>query len=152
MSNYFEEFGDCFVLQLKIEMQNGEEWKEGDDVVVDMFYEVLLEIFEVDLKFIELEKLVVKLEDVDVEEVFGKLVEIVQNFKFCCKGFKVKDGDQVVMDFVGKIDGEVFDGGVGEDFLLVLGFGQFISGFEEQLVGVKVEEEKDVIVFFLEEY
>ena len=48
--------------------------------------------------------------------------------------------------FVGRIDGEAFDGGAGEDFPLVLGSGQFIPGFEEQLVGVKAEEEKDVTV------
>ncbi|MCB1356373.1 MAG: trigger factor, partial [Maritimibacter sp.] len=62
------------------------------------------------------------------------------------------DGDQVVLDFVGKVDGEAFDGGAAEDFPLVLGSGQFIPGFEEQLVGVKAEEEKDVTVTFPEEY
>ena len=59
MSSHFEESGDRPALQPKIEMQNGEEWKEGDDVVVDMSYEALPEIPEVDLKSIELEKLVV---------------------------------------------------------------------------------------------
>lgn len=152
MSNHFEESGDRPALQPKIEMQNGEEWKEGDDVVVDMSYEALPEIPEVDLKSIELEKLVVKPEDADVEEALGKLAETAQNFKSRRKGSKAKDGDQVVMDFVGKIDGEAFDGGAGEDFPLVLGSGQFIPGFEEQLVGVKAEEEKDVTVSFPEEY
>ncbi|NQY58592.1 trigger factor [Cognatishimia sp.] len=152
MSNHFEESGDRPALQPKIEMQNGEEWKEGDDVVVDMSYEALPEIPEVDLKSIELEKLVVKPEDADVEEALGKLAETAQNFKSRRKGSKAKDGDQVVMDFVGKIDGEAFDGGAGEDFPLVLGSGQFIPGFEEQLVGVKAEEKKDVTVSFPEEY
>ncbi|QTN35370.1 trigger factor [Cognatishimia activa] len=152
MSSHFEESGDRPALQPKIEMQNGEEWKEGDDVVVDMSYEALPEIPEVDLKSIELEKLVVKPEDSDVEEALGKLAETAQNFKSRRKGSKAKDGDQVVMDFVGKIDGEAFDGGAGEDFPLVLGSGQFIPGFEEQLVGVKAEEEKDVTVSFPEEY
>lgn len=152
MSSHFEESGDRPALQPKIEMQNGDEWKEGDDVVVDMSYEALPEIPEVDLKSIELEKLVVKPEDADVEEALGKLAETAQNFKSRRKGSKAKDGDQVVMDFVGKIDGEAFDGGAGEDFPLVLGSGQFIPGFEEQLVGVKAEEEKDVTVSFPEEY
>ena len=48
------------------------------------------------------------------------------------------------MDFLGKVDGEAFEGGAGEDFPLVLGSNQFIPGFEEQLVGVKAEEVKDV--------
>ena len=93
-----------------------------------------------------------KPEDADVEEALGKLAETAQHFKSRRKGSKAKDGDQVVMDFVGKIDGEAFDGGAGEDFPLVLGSGQFIPGFEEQLVGVKAEEEKDVTVSFPEEY
>ena len=152
MNDHFESSGDRPALQPKVEMQNGEEWKEGDDVVVDMSYEALPEIPEVDLKSISLEKLVVKPEDSDVDEALGKLAETAQNFKSRRKGSKAKDGDQVVMDFVGKIDGEAFDGGAGEDFPLVLGSGQFIPGFEEQLVGVKAEEEKDVTVSFPEEY
>jgi trigger factor len=152
MSDHFEQSGDRPALQPKVEMQNGEEWKEGDDVVVDMSYEALPEIPEVDLKSISLEKLVVKPADADVDEALGKLAETAQNFKARRKGSKAKDGDQVVMDFVGKIDGEAFDGGSGDDFPLVLGSGQFIPGFEEQLVGVKVEEEKDVTVSFPEDY
>ncbi|WP_370230164.1 trigger factor [Cognatishimia sp.] len=152
MSDHFEASGDRPALQPKIEMQNGEDWKEGDDVVVDMSYEALPEIPEVDLKSISLEKLVVKPEDADVDEALGKLAETAQNFKARRKGSKAKDGDQVVMNFVGKIDGEAFDGGAGEDFPLVLGSGQFIPGFEEQLVGVKVDEEKDVTVSFPEDY
>ena len=152
MNDHFEQSGDRPALQPKVEMQNGEEWKEGDDVVVDMSYEALPEIPEVDLKSISLEKLVVKPADADVDEALGKLAETAQNFKARRKGSKAKDGDQVVMDFVGKIDGEAFDGGSGDDFPLVLGSGQFIPGFEEQLVGVKVEEEKDVTVSFPEDY
>ena len=56
------------------------------------------------------------------------------------------------MDFVGKVDGEAFDGGSAEDFPLTLGSGQFIPGFEEQLVGVKAGEEKAVTVSFPEDY
>jgi trigger factor len=152
MSDHFESSGDRPALQPKVEMQGGEDWKEGDDVVVDMSYEALPEIPEVDLKSIELEKLVVKPEDADVEEALGKLAETAQNFKSRRKGSKAKDGDQVVMNFVGKIDGEAFEGGSGDDFPLVLGSGQFIPGFEEQLVGVKAEEEKDVTVSFPEDY
>jgi trigger factor len=48
-----------------------------------------------------------------------------------------KDGDQVVIDFIGMLDGEAFEGGSAEDFPLVLGSGSFIPGFEEQLVGAK---------------
>ncbi|MCP4822098.1 MAG: trigger factor [Shimia sp.] len=152
MNAHFEESGDRPALQPKVEMKNGEEWKPGSDVEVEMSYEALPEIPEVELKGIKLEKLVVKADDAAVDEALANLAETAQDFKARRKGSKAKDGDQVVMDFVGRIDGEAFDGGAGEDFPLVLGSGQFIPGFEEQLVGVKAEEEKDVTVNFPEEY
>ncbi|WP_093320935.1 trigger factor [Shimia haliotis] len=152
MNKHFEDSGDRPALQPKVEMKNGEEWKPGSDVEVEMSYEALPEIPEVELKGIKLEKLVVKADDAAVDEALANLAETAQDFKARRKGSKAKDGDQVVMDFVGRIDGEAFDGGAGEDFPLVLGSGQFIPGFEEQLVGVKAEEEKDVTVNFPEEY
>lgn len=152
MNKHFEDSGDRPALQPKVEMKNGEEWKPGSDVEVEMSYEALPAIPDVDLKGIKLEKLVVKAEDEAVDEALANLAETAQDFKARRKGSKAKDGDQVVMDFVGRIDGEAFDGGAGEDFPLVLGSGQFIPGFEEQLVGVKTEEEKDVTVSFPEEY
>ncbi|MEE4120616.1 MAG: trigger factor, partial [Paracoccaceae bacterium] len=78
--------------------------------------------------------------------------ESAQDFKDRKKGSKSKDGDQVVIDFVGKVDGEPFEGGSAEDYPLTLGSGSFIPGFEEQLVGVKAGEEKAVTVTFPEEY
>ncbi len=152
MNKHFEETGDRPAQQPKVEMKNGEEWKQGDDVEVEMSYEALPEIPEVDLKSISLEKLVVKAEDTAVEEALSNLAETAQDFKARRKGSKAKDGDQVVFDFVGKVDGEAFEGGSAEDFPLTLGSAQFIPGFEEQLVGVKAEEEKDVTVTFPEEY
>ena len=152
MNKHFEESGDRPALQPKVEMKDGENWKPGDDVQVEMSYEALPEIPEVDLKGIKLEKMVVKAAEADVDEALANLAETAQDFKARKKGSKAKDGDQVVMDFVGRIDGEAFDGGAGEEFPLVLGSGQFIPGFEEQLVGVKAGEEKDVTVSFPEEY
>lgn len=152
MNKHFEESGDRPAMQPKVEMKDGENWKPGNDVEVEMSYEALPEIPEVDLKGIKLEKMVVKAADADVDEALANLAETAQDFKARKKGSKAKDGDQVVMDFVGRIDGEAFDGGAGEEFPLVLGSGQFIPGFEEQLVGVKAEEEKDVTVSFPEEY
>ncbi|WP_270730813.1 trigger factor [Shimia sp. Alg240-R146] len=152
MNQHFEDSGDRPAMQPKVEMKNGEEWKPGTDVEVEMSYEALPEIPEVELKGIKLEKLVVKAEDAAVDEALANLAETAQDFKSRKKGSKAKDGDQVVMDFVGRIDGEAFDGGAGDDFPLVLGSNQFIPGFEEQLVGVKAEEEKDVTVNFPDDY
>ncbi|KUJ80723.1 trigger factor [Ruegeria marisrubri] len=151
MNKHFEESGDRPALQPQVKMTN-EDWKEGDDVHVEMSYEALPEIPEVDLKSIKLEKMVVKADDAAVEEALKNLAETAQDFKPRRKGSKAKEGDQVVIDFVGKVDGEAFDGGSAEDYPLVLGSNSFIPGFEDQLVGVKAGEEKDVNVTFPEEY
>ena len=151
MSKHFEDSGDRPAMQPEVKMTN-EDWKEGDDVEVEMTYEKLPEIPEIDMSKIELEKLVVKADDAAVQEALENLAENAQDFKARKKGSKAKDGDQVVMDFVGKVDGEAFEGGSAEDFPLVLGSGNFIPGFEEQLVGVKAGEEKAVNVTFPEQY
>ncbi len=152
MGAHFEETGNRPALQPKVEMVDGESWKEGDDVTVEMSYEALPAIPDVDLKKIKLEKMVVKAGDAEVDEALTSLAETAQNFESRKKGSKAKDGDQVVIDFVGKVDGEAFEGGSAEDYPLVLGSGSFIPGFEEQLVGVKAGEEKDVNVTFPEQY
>ena len=151
MNKHFEDSGDRPALQPEVKMTN-EDWKEGDDVNVEMSYEALPEIPEVDLKSLKLEKMVAKAGDDEVNEALANLAETAQDFKSRRKGSKAKDGDQVVMDFVGKVDGEEFEGGAAEDYPLVLGSNSFIPGFEEQLVGVKAEEEKDVTVSFPEDY
>ncbi|MEM6887180.1 MAG: trigger factor [Pseudomonadota bacterium] len=151
MSDHFKESGDRPAMQPEVKMTN-EDWKEGDDVEVSMSYEALPEIPEVDFSTISLEKLVVKADDEAVEEALGNLAETAQDFKARKKGSKAKDGDQVVLDFAGRVDDETFDGGSAEDYPLVLGSNSFIPGFEEQLVGVKAGEEKNVSVTFPEDY
>ncbi|MAY85599.1 MAG: trigger factor [Pseudooceanicola sp.] len=151
MNQHFEDSGDRPAMQPEVKMTN-EDWKEGDDVNVEMSYEALPEIPDVDLSTVKLEKLVVKAGDAEIDEALGNLAENAQNFEPRKKGTKAKDGDQIVMDFVGKVDGEAFEGGSAEDYPLVLGSNSFIPGFEEQLVGVKAGEEKAVTVSFPEDY
>lgn len=151
MNEHFEQTGDRPAVQPEVKMTN-EDWKEGDDVQVDMSYEALPDIPEVDLSKIALERMVVKAEETAIDEALGNLAETAQDFKARKKGAKAKDGDQVVMDFVGKVDGEPFEGGTAEDYPLVLGSNSFIPGFEQQLVGVKQGEEKVVTVSFPADY
>ncbi len=151
MSEHFEKSGDRPAMQPEVKMSN-EDWKEGDDVQVEMTYEALPEIPEIDMGKIKVEKLVVKADDAAVEEALANLAETAQDFKSRKKGSKAKDGDQIVMNFVGKVDGEAFEGGSAEDYPLVLGSNSFIPGFEAQLVGVKADEEKAVTVNFPDDY
>jgi trigger factor len=151
MNQHLEASGDRPAAQPEMKMAD-ENWKEGDDVIVDVSYERLPDVPEADFSKIKLEKLVVKADEESVKEALENLANSAQNFKDRRKGSKAKDGDQVVIDFVGKIDGEAFDGGTAEDYPLVLGSNSFIPGFEDGLVGVKAEEEKDVEVTFPENY
>ncbi len=152
MKGHFDASGDRPAMQPKVEMKNGETWKEGQDVVVEMTYEALPEIPDVDLSKVKLEKLVVKAEDKAVTEALENLAKSAQNFEDKKKGTKAKDGDQVVIDFKGSVDGDYFEGGSGEDYPLVLGSKSFIPGFEEQLVGAKAGDEVKVEVTFPESY
>ncbi|MGI9394772.1 MAG: trigger factor, partial [Boseongicola sp.] len=141
MSRHFEDSGDRPAMQPKIEMTN-DDWKEGEDVEVALSYEALPEIPDVEFGKIKLEKLIVQADEKAVDEALKNLADNAQNFEDRRKGSKAKDGDQVVIDFVGKVDEQEFEGGSAEDFPLVLGSNQFIPGFEEQLVGAKSDEQK----------
>ena len=152
MSKHFEDSGDRPAMQPNIEMQNGEKWKEGDDVEVSLTYEALPTIPEVDFSKIKLQKLVVKSDKAAVDEALDNLAASANDFKDRKKGAKAKDGDQVVIDFVGTVGGEAFDGGSSEDYPLVLGSNSFIPGFETQLLGCKAGEDHKVNVTFPEEY
>ncbi|CTQ31779.1 trigger factor [Jannaschia rubra] len=149
MSSHFETSGDRPAMQPKVEMTN-EDWKEGDDVVVSLSYEALPEVPEVDFSGVEIERLVVEPAEEDVTEALEGLAKNAQTFE--TKKGKAAKGDQVVFDFLGKVDGEAFEGGAAEDYPLVLGSNSFIPGFEDQLIGVKAGEEKTVEVTFPDEY
>ena len=151
MAKHFEDTGDRPAAQPAIKMTN-EDWKDGDDIHVEMSYEALPVIPDVDLKSIKLSKMVAKADKASVEEALANLAETAQDFEDRKKGSKAKDGDQVTIDFLGRVDGDIFEGGTGEDYPLVLGSNSFIPGFEDQLVGVKVDDNVDVKVTFPAEY
>jgi trigger factor len=151
LNSHLETSGHRPAAQPQMKMTN-EDWKEGDDVHVEVVYETLPDVPDVDFKKIKLERMVVKADEASVTEALENLAKTAQNFEDRKKGSKAKDGDQVVIDFVGKVDGEAFEGGSAEDYPLVLGSNSFIPGFEAGLVGVKAGDEKDVDVTFPENY
>ena len=152
MKDHFDKTGDRPALQPEVKMVGGEGWKEGQDVVVEMTYDALPPIPDVDAGKLKLEKLVVKADDKAIDEALENLAKSAQNFDDRKKGAKAKDGDQIVIDFKGSVDGELFEGGSAEDYPLVLGSKSFIPGFEDQLVGAKVGDEVSVNVSFPENY
>ncbi len=152
LRKHLDESGHRPAGQPRIEMENGETWKEGDDVIVNVAYETLPPIPEVDLSSLKLERLKVPADEQTVTEALENLAKSAQDFEDRRKGSKAKEGDQVVIDFKGFVDGEAFEGGEAEDYPLVLGSNSFIPGFEDQLIGAKVDEEVKVQVKFPEEY
>lgn len=102
-------------------------------------------------KGLEVPKADLTVSDSEVEEALKKEQE--KNSRLVdVEDRAVEDGDTVVLDYSGSVDGVAFDGGTAENQTLVIGSGSFIPGFEEQLIGVRPEEEKDVVVTFPEEY
>lgn len=135
---------------------------EGDmdavmDGKADLAYEIAIDImpdFEpVDPATLSLKRPVYTPTDKEVDEAVAELAKQNRTYEAKTgKTVKAKDGDMVVIDFVGKLDGVAFDGGSAEGAELVLGSGQFIPGFEEQLVGAKPEGDVQVKVTFPETY
>lgn len=123
----------------------------------DLSYELAVEImpdFELaDASKLKLKKPVYAPTDKEVDETLADLAKQNRTYETRTgKSVKAKDGDMVVIDFLGRIGGEAFDGGAATDAELVLGSGRFIPGFEDQLVGVKTGDETVVKVTFPEDY
>ena len=122
-------------LQPKIEITS---FEKGADLVYDMKLEILPEIETIDFSGVSLERLKPEIPDTELDEALKSLADRYRETEDVTDGSAAATGDTVVIDFVGSIDGEKFDGGAGTDFSLELGSGRFIPGFEEQLVGSKV--------------
>jgi len=124
---------------------------------IDLSYELAVEVmpdFEpVDPATLSLERPVYAPGDAEIDEALAELAKQNRTYEpRKGKAVKAKDGDELTIDFVGTIDGVAFDGGSATDARLVLGSGQFIPGFEEQLVGAKPGAEVTVKVTFPENY
>ena len=114
-------------------------FEEGADLEYKLAVEVLPEIAPVDFANIELEKRVAKPTDEQVQKALERIAEQRRGFEADASRAAAL-GDLVVIDFVGKVDGEPFGGGTVNDFQLELGSGGFLQGFDEQIVGAKAGE------------
>ncbi|WP_417797826.1 trigger factor [Terasakiella pusilla] len=138
------------VAQPKIEITK---FEEGADLEYTMSVELFPEFDMMDFKKISLERLVVPIKDEEIDETLQRIADANKDSEAVkSKAKKIAKGNIAVIDFVGSVDGEEFPGGKGEDYPLEIGSNTFIPGFEDQLVGLKVDDEKDVEVKFPEEY
>ncbi len=123
------------------------------DLAYDIAIEVMPEFEPTDLTKISLKRPVYEPTDAEVDEAVDELAKQNRTYETRTgKTVKAKDGDMVVIDFIGRADGVAFEGGTGVDTELVLGSGSFIPGFEEQLVGAKPDDKVMVKVTFPAEY
>lgn len=136
-------------LQPKVDLKTLE---EGKDVEFEVAVEVLPEIGKLDFSGIELERLKAVVPEKDVEEALGRIAKANRTQKPVDPPRPAQKGDAVKLDFVGSVDGVEFPGGAAQDYVLEIGSGSFIPGFEDQLVGAEAGKTVDVKVTFPKEY
>ena len=129
-----------------------EGYETGKDAEVSVRLETLPDVPAPKIDGLKLERFNVEVDEPAVEEQLKQLATSQTRFEDAKKGHKAAEGDQVTIDFVGKVDGVAFEGGTGTDMPVVLGSGQLIPGFEDQLVGVKAGDEKQIEVSFPADY
>ena len=122
------------------------------DLTFNVTVDVMPEFTPVDPATLKLTRLTAEVPEDDIEKALGRMADQQRTFTSKGEGAAAETGDQLKIDFEGKIDGVPFDGGKADDFMLVLGSGMFIPGFEDQLVGAKAGETRDVNVSFPENY
>ena len=122
----------------------------------DLTYTVAIEVVPTiqlaDFKTFSVEKPVVEVTDAEVDEAIKRIADQNRPYAAKAEGAKAETGDRVTISFKGSINGELFDGGTGEAIPVVIGAGQFIPGFEEQLVGMAVGETRTLKVTFPKNY
>ena len=134
------------------EVELGQDYAPGKDAEVKVKLETLPDVPKPQIDNLQIERLTVEADDAAVEEQLKGLASSQKAWKTAPKAHKAAKGDLVVMDYVGTVDGEAFEGGTGEGMSVELGSGSLIPGFEDGLVGVKAGDERKVDVTFPADY
>jgi trigger factor len=149
--NYYEALKEMDIEVISQPSFEAPEVKKDEPVVLSGSVQVFPEIEVENYKGLEIEKVETKIGDKELQEELER-VQKSQARMETVEDRKSEDGDTVIIDFAGTVDGEAFSGGSAENYELKLGSGQFIPGFEEQLVGKDAGEEVDVEVVFPGDY
>jgi trigger factor len=137
-------------LQPQIELDD--QYEPGKDAEVHVSLEALPDVPTPQIEGLKLERLTVEAEDAAVDEQLKQLASSSKRWTDAKKGHTAENGDLIVMDFAGQVEGKAFEGGTGTDMSAELGTGRLIPGFEEQLVGVKAGDAREVKVDFPADY
>jgi trigger factor len=147
--------GEKAAMQPEVTMTEDEKEAEkilagGADFEFQLAYEVIPAIELKAFSDIAVTRQVVDVPDSEIDDQVKRVAESARSYE--AKDGKAAEGDRVTIDYVGRIGGEAFDGGAGNDQPLVLGSKEFIPGFEDQLVGAKAGDQKQITVTFPESY
>ncbi|HZU50868.1 MAG TPA: trigger factor [Sphingomicrobium sp.] len=137
-------------LQPQVELDEG--YSPGKDAEVRVSLEALPEVGAPQIDDLKLERLSIDVDDAALDKQLEQLAKQNKHWEDAAKKHAAQIGDLVVMDFEGKVDGTPFEGGKGEDMSIELGSGQLIPGFEDQLVGSKAGDRREVNVTFPDDY
>jgi trigger factor len=122
------------------------------DLTYTVAIEVVPQIKLADFKGFSLEKPVAEITDTEINEAIQRIADVNRTYAAKGEGAKAESGDRVTINFTGRINGEAFEGGTGEGIQVVIGTGQFIPGFEEQLIGIGAGETRTLKVAFPKNY
>jgi trigger factor len=137
---------------LQPEIELDDQYEPGKDTEVHVSVEALPNVPMPEIDDLVLERLTIEADESIVDQQLQQLVSQGKRWEDAAKKHAAETGDLVVMDFDGKVGGKPFEGGKGEDMQVELGSGQLIPGFEEQLVGAKVGDKREVKVTFPSDY
>jgi trigger factor len=127
-------------------------FEEGSELVFNVSFQKMPDIKEIDLKKITVEKPVLEIEDKDIKKALTELADKHERFEPLKAKRNAKKGDLVLFDYEGKINNKSFEGNKGVNETVVLGSNKYIPGYEEQMIGIAVNEEKDINVTFPNDY
>jgi len=133
-----------------VELQD--DYAQGKDAELKVALEVLPQVPAPHIDGLKLERLTVAVDDAKVNAAVKTIADQQKNYDDAPEGHAAELGNLVVMDFHGKVDGESFDGGKGEGMSIELGSGRLIPGFEDQLLGAKLGDERVINVTFPADY
>jgi trigger factor len=136
-------------MQPAVELEEG---GPGKDAVIRVELETLPDLPAPQIDGLQLERLTVEPTDAEVDAAVTRMAEGQKSYDPAPEGHAAAMGDLVVIDYLGTVDGTAFEGGTGEDMRIELGSGRLIPGFEDQLVGATVGEQRTLSVSFPEEY
>ena len=129
-----------------------EKYEEGKDLTLNVKIQKMPEVKDFDLKTISLEKSNLNIKEEDINNTLNDIAKKHERFAPLTKKRSSLDGDLVLFDYEGKIDNKKFENGSGKDETVVLGSNKYIPGYEEQMVGLNIGDEKEIKVKFPDDY